>query len=193
MKQELSGKIVGFKVIKDEDEVKTVEKVVEKVVEIPVKQNTKRDYSLEGMTYKIKPQTSSSAIYITINDKEGSPFEMFINSKDTEHFQWTAALTRVVSAVMRREEKENMEFLVDELKSVVDPNGGYWSNGKYIKSIVSEIGMVLEQHLSREDEEEKVAPVYPKNAIMCHKCGEKALIKNEGCEECVACSYSKCS
>lgn len=187
MNKILSGKIVSFKV-KDNNEVRQ-----DKQIDIPISCEPKvlkeRESKLSGVTYKIKPPGSSS-MYITINDDKGEPFEIFINSKDVTHFQWTAALTRVISAVMRKESKDDIRFLVDELKSVVDPNGGYWANGKYVKSMVSEIGSVLEQHLADKDKPEIV---YPPNAVPCHVCGEKALIKNDGCEECVACGYSKCS
>jgi len=191
--KKLSGKIVSLKVNADESKLRPVEVLPEAAPAERVKPVLKvREEKLQGYTYKIKPPGSASA-YITINDDvDGNPFEIFINSKDTTHFQWTTAITRVISAVMRKEDKEDIKFLVDELKSVVDPNGGYWSKGKYIKSIVSEIGITLEEHL-RDTEKKEV--IYPPNAVMCHVCGEKSLIKSDGCEECVngECDYSKCS
>lgn len=185
--KKLTGKILTLRVNTD----KSPEEKKPVVVCEPTKPVLKvREEKLKGFTYKIKPPGSAS-VYITINDDtDGNPFEIFINSKDTTHFQWTTAITRVMSAVMRKEDKEGVRFLVDELKSVVDPAGGYWSKGKYIKSIVSEIGMTLEEHLLGEE----IANVeYPASCVVCHHCGEKALVKSDGCEECLACDYSKCS
>ena len=154
---------------------------------------------LTGKTYKTHIPNKAS-YYVTINDfEDGTPFEIFINSKDTEHQQWITALTRVMSAVFRRE--GNVSFLSKELKTVVDPNGGFWKNGKYVPSIVHEIGSVLEQHLT-ERVESQVArgkeTVLSEDASAgirgapCPNCGEHAVIKVEGCEKCTACSWSKC-
>lgn len=210
--REIKSKIVNVKVnnkkettpvledipLTDEEVIKLLEKYhdVDGVVELYEakyrEMMQKRDPVLSGKTYKIKPPEQSAATYITINDHNDSPFEMFINSKDTTHYQWTSALTRIISAVMRRERKEDMAFLANELKAVVDPAGGYWVGGKYVKSIVADIGMALESHLEDKGED-NIQAVYPPNAVPCHKCGEKALIKSDGCEECVACTYSKCA
>jgi len=190
MSNNITGKIVGFRV---NDKKEETPKVTATPKSVAVKKPEplaamKREDVLEGKTYKIKPPETTS-LYVTINNDGEKPFEIFINSKDTQHFQWTTGLTRVISAVMRRESREDQKFLIDELKSVVDPNGGYWVKGKYIRSIVSEIGMVLEQHMN----EQKPDVVYPPNAVICHVCGEKAMIKSDGCETCVACDHSKCS
>jgi len=109
----------------------------------------RRPIYLQGTTYKIKTPLSKQALYITINDIcEGDvrrPFEIFINSKNLQHFSWIVAMTRLISAVFRR--SSDPSFLVDELKSIFDPNGGYFRNGRYIPSLVAEIGDVIEQHL----------------------------------------------
>lgn len=112
---------------------------------------------LVGSTYKLKtPAVSEHAMYITINDivlNEGTPhelrrpFEVFINSKNLDHFQWIVALTRIMSAVFRK--GGDVTFLVEELRSVFDPRGGYWNKGKYMPSIIAEIGDVIESHLIR--------------------------------------------
>jgi ribonucleoside-diphosphate reductase alpha chain len=73
------------------------------------------------------------------------PFEIFINSKNMEHFAWTVALTRMISAVFRR--GGDVSFVVEELKAVFDPRGGAWMNGKYVPSILAAIGGVIERHL----------------------------------------------
>jgi len=110
---------------------------------------------LIGSTYKIKTPVSDHAMYVTINDivlNEGTPheqrrpFEVFINSKNLDHFQWIVALTRVISAVFRK--GGDTTFLVDELKAVFDPKGGYWQpGGKFMPSTIAELGYVIERHL----------------------------------------------
>ena len=114
-----------------------------------------RPERLEGQTYKIKTPLSEHALYVTVNDvilNEGTeheirrPFEVFINSKNMDHFQWIVALTRIVSAVFRK--GGDCTFLVEELRSVFDPRGGYFKKGgRFMPSLVAEIGDVLEQHL----------------------------------------------
>jgi len=110
----------------------------------------KRPEELEGSTYKIKTPNSDHALYITINDVEidgyRRPFEIFINSKNMENFSWIVALTRVVSAVFRH--GGDVTFLVEELRSVFDPRGGYYKpGGKYMPSLVAEIGECIERHM----------------------------------------------
>ena len=73
------------------------------------------------------------------------PFEVFINSKNMEHFAWTLALTRMISAVFRR--GGDVSFVVEELKQIFDPRGGAWIKGKYIPSILAAIGGVIETHM----------------------------------------------
>ena len=108
-----------------------------------------RPQALEGQTYKLKWPESEHAIYITINDiivgGRRRPFEVFINSKNMEHFAWTVGLTRMISAVFRR--GGDVSFVVEELKAVFDPRGGAWMQGKYIPSILAAIGGVVEQHM----------------------------------------------
>ena len=108
-----------------------------------------RPSTLEGQTYKVKWPGSEHALYITINDVviagHRRPFEVFINSKNMEHFAWTVALTRMISAVFRR--GGDISFVVEELKAVFDPRGGAWMDGKYIPSILAAIGGVIENHL----------------------------------------------
>src|SRR5271163_1681740 len=114
-----------------------------------------RPEMLVGSTYKIKTPVSDHAMYVTINDivlNEGTeyehrrPFEVFINSKNLDHFQWIVALTRIISAVFRK--GGDVAFLVDELKAVFDPRGGYWQpGGKFMPSIIAELGYVIEKHL----------------------------------------------
>ena len=112
-----------------------------------------RPEELPGKTYKIKWPESDHAIYITINDVMQSgrrrPFEVFINSKNMEHYAWTVALTRMISAVFRR--GGDVSFVVEELKAVFDPRGGCWMGGKYVPSLLAAIGSVIEQHLHAID------------------------------------------
>lgn len=124
---------------------------------LSVNESLQRPYELHGTTYKVKTPVSDHAMYITINDvilNEGTehevrrPFEIFINSKNLDHFQWIVALTRIISAVFRK--GGDVTFLVEELKAVFDPRGGYWkTGGKYMPSLIAEIGEVIERHLTR--------------------------------------------
>lgn len=170
-----------------------------------------RPEALPGSTYKITWPDSEHAMYITLNDilQDGRlrPFEVFINSKNTEHYAWTVALTRMISAVFRR--GGDVSFVVDELKAVFDPRGGHWMGGKYVPSLLAAIGGVIEQHLIRigfmtgpdDVREEKAMLALAANAEtpkplsglrQCPKCGQPGLIKSEGCDTCTSCGYSKC-
>ena len=169
-----------------------------------------RPQALSGQTYKINWPESEHAIYITLNDiiQDGRrrPFEVFINSKNTEHFAWTVGLTRMISAVFRR--GGDVSFVVDELKAVFDPRGGHWMKGRYVPSLLAAIGEVIEQHMiaigfiAGPDAEDEL-PV--KQALAandqpgggtrlrgCPKCGAPGLIRQEGCDTCISCGYSKC-
>src|SRR5687768_12530796 len=118
-------------------------------------EEVQRPEMLVGSTYKIKTPVSDHAMYVTINDiilnedtpyEQRRPFEIFINSKNLDHFQWIVALTRIISAVFRK--GGDVTFLVDELKAVFDPRGGYWqAGGKFMPSIIAELGYVIEKHL----------------------------------------------
>jgi hypothetical protein len=124
---------------------------------IHMHERLERPDCLEGSTYKIKSPLFEHALYLTINDvvlNEGTaheqrrPFEVFINSKNMEHFQWAVALTRIMSAVFRK--GGDVTFLVEELKAVFDPRGGYYkAGGTYMPSVVAELGVVIEDHLKR--------------------------------------------
>ncbi len=211
MTHKIEQKITGYKVV-DKDSLTTETPVdVEKMHEL-----LPRPEYLQGTTYKIKTPQSEHALYITINDMvlngdERHPYEMFINSKNMEHFQWVLALTRLVSAVWRK--GGDSTFLVDELKNVFDPKGGYYKRGGvYMPSLVAEIGTVIEQHLKSIgviktviDEyqqayiQEKRAEVmgseesgYPAHATLCSKCNTKAVILMDNCQTCLSCSESKC-
>ena len=182
-----------------------------------------RPNELRGYTYKIKTPLTDHAMYITINDillNEGTefeqeyPFEIFINSKNMEQFQWILALTRVISAVFRK--GGDATFLAEELKQVFDPQGGYFKKGgKFMPSLVAEIGEVLETHMRKigliESEElsdnhkalieEKRASSqimettsddnnFPPGAELCTKCNTKAMVLLDGCMTCLNCGYS---
>ena len=166
-----------------------------------------RPAALEGQTYKIKWPGSEHALYITINDifiaGHRRPFEVFINSKNMEHFAWTVALTRMISAVFRR--GGDISFVVEELKAVFDPRGGAWMEGRYIPSILAAIGGVIERHLisigfiegvglglkSDPKAEVLVTGAAPRRAA-CPNCGSYDLRMLEGCMTCANCGHSKC-
>jgi ribonucleoside-diphosphate reductase alpha chain len=165
-----------------------------------------RPEELEGATYKIKWPDSEHALYITINDLvvagHRRPFEVFINSKNMEHFAWTVALTRMISAVFRR--GGDVSFVVEELKAVFDPRGGAWMGGKYIPSILAAIGGVIEQHLVttgfiageglglKSDPKAKVIGLDKQRGKACGSCGQYDLRMVEGCMTCGSCGHSKC-
>ena len=174
-----------------------------------------RPGALQGRTYKINWPESDHGIYITINDiiQDGRvrPFEVFINSKNVDHFAWTVALTRMISAVFRR--GGDVSFVVEELKAVFDPRGGYWVDGRYVPSLLAAIGEVIERHMivigfiakPNLDPDAEAMPLAlqasasasKKNEEVSHlrcctKCGTPGLIRLEGCDTCVSCGYSKC-
>jgi ribonucleoside-diphosphate reductase alpha chain len=164
-----------------------------------------RDPVLSGATYKLKWPDSDHAIYVTINDivQDGRkrPFEIFINSKNLEHYAWTVALTRMISAVFRR--GGDIAFVSDELKAVFDPRGGQWMGGRYVPSLLAAIGDVIEKHMITtgflqrsvgEDERRRIAvnAEEARGAGACPRCGAAALIMEEGCLRCRDCGYSKC-
>jgi len=166
-----------------------------------------RPQELEGATYKLKWPDSEHAIYITINDLvvagHRRPFEVFINSKNMEHFAWTVALTRMISAVFRR--GGDVSFVVEELKAVFDPRGGAWMQGKYVPSILAAIGGVIEKHmisigflegegmgLKSDPKADVVALNGAPKGKACSSCGSYEMRMIEGCMTCASCGYSKC-
>jgi len=174
-----------------------------------------RPEALPGQTYKIRWPDSEHALYITLNDivQDGRrrPFEVFINSKNMEHYAWTVALTRMISAVFRR--GGDVSFVVEEMKAVFDPRGGAWMDGKYVPSLLAAIGDVIERHMVEVGflpekrqrtamTEQKMATAgeglltdqraRPGGLAQCPKCGQAALIRIEGCDQCTSCDYSKC-
>ena len=175
-----------------------------------------RPEALPGQTYKLRWPDSEHALYITLNDivQDGRrrPFEVFINSKNMEHYAWTVALTRMISAVFRR--GGDVSFVVEEMKAVFDPRGGAWMEGRYVPSLLAAIGDVIERHMieigflphERRDParaarvvnlplaEDGAAPQLggPPRMAQCPKCGAAALVRLEGCDQCTSCDYSRC-
>lgn len=232
----IDKKIVDYKVVNDADkESKAQAERLEAMKKpesniIQMHESVSRPEILVGSTYKIKTPESEHAMYVTINDiilNEGTeheqrrPFEVFINSKNMEHFQWILALTRITSAVFRK--GGDITFLVEEMRAVFDPRGGYFKKGgRYIPSLVAEIGDVIDDHLKkigmivdegmsdhqkqilqekREQYEAGQKPVqsddaedsqYPEGASLCTKCNTKAVIMMDGCMTCLSCGDSKC-
>ena len=167
-----------------------------------------RPEALPGSTYKINWPQSEHALYITINDivRDGRrrPFEIFINSKNMEHYAWTIALTRMISAVFRR--GGDVSFVAEELKAVFDPRGGAWMEGHYVPSLLAAIGEVIERHMiaigfmapKAEPRHDAAMRQVVNQAgagpglAQCPKCGQAALIRIEDCDQCTNCDYSKC-
>lgn len=227
MTHKISKKIVGYKVLTPEDKAPVVaqdQTDAQQSVE-SMHENVERPEVLLGSTYKIKTPQSEHALYITINDiilnpgtehEERRPYEIFINSKNMEHFQWVLALTRVISAVFRK--GGDAIFLVEEMKAVFDPRGGYFKKGGvYMPSLVAEIGHAIESHLKhigmikpeamsdrqkqfladkRKEFEaqhgESGDNAFPDKAVLCSKCSTKAMVLMDGCMTCLNCGESKC-
>jgi len=237
MTVEIKNKIVGYEVVNNEAEAKDESKSSVPVAEeestkaeiIQMHEKLERPEMLLGSTYKIKTPQSEHALYITINDvvlnpdtehEMRRPYEIFINSKNMDHFQWIVALTRIISAVFRK--GGDVTFLVDELRSVFDPRGGYFKKGgKYKPSLVAEIGDAIECHMkiigmiedngmdncqkemldakrkeydaihNKSDETDKSSD-FPANSQLCKKCHTKAVISMDGCMTCLNCGDSKC-
>ena len=225
MSIKIEKKIVSYSVVEKIDEQKDEKKKIPAEV-VRIGEPLARPDKITGSTYKVKTPVTEHALYITINDvimNEGTdqehrrPFEIFVNSKNMEHFQWIVGLTRVMSAVFRK--GGDLTFLIEELESVFDPNGGYYKKGgKYVPSLVAELGQVLEEHLQNigmlkvtEPEEHQQQLIddkkaeylkknpnkldesgFPKDAQLCNKCQTKAAIMMDGCLTCLNCGESKC-
>src|SRR5690554_216790 len=225
----IDKKIVKYAVQKPQEKAREPRREQDKEAKvIRMTEEIQRPEMLVGSTYKIKTPVSDHAMYVTINDiilNEGTqyeqrrPFEIFINSKNLDHFQWIVALTRIISAVFRK--GGDVTFLVEELKAVFDPRGGYWQpGGKFMPSIIAELGYVIEKHLQsigllkspELDEhrkkliEEKKAEYeakqkqvdafaqshFPEGAQLCGKCATTAVVLMDGCMTCLNCGDSKC-
>ncbi len=232
MTTKIDKKIVGYKVLTKEPEIEELTETAQEAQPDTLHEAIERPELLLGSTYKIKTPQSEHALYITINDiilnegtdhEERRPYEVFINSKNMEHFQWVLALTRVISACFRK--GGDICFLVEELKAVFDPKGGYFKRGGiYMPSLVAEIGLAIENHMKQigmlESEEmdehrkrflvakrnefeakhndtatigEEEDGNFPAQAELCSKCQTKALVMMDGCMTCLNCGDSKCS
>ena len=221
-------KITKYRVKKPEDKAPEAKAAPASAKVIRMHEEIQRPEVLIGSTYKIKTPVSDHAMYVTINDivlNEGTefeqrrPFEVFINSKNLDHYQWIVALTRIISAVFRK--GGDVTFLVDELKAVFDPRGGYWQpGGKFMPSIIAELGHVIEKHLqtigllrapepdarqqkfiaekrAEFEERQKQSDAFskshfPDGAQLCSKCSTAAVVMMDGCMTCLSCGDSKC-
>ncbi len=239
MNTRIDKRIIKFRVRKPEDAAQAAAKAAaesgmsthrdgHRAPVVQLHEKIERPEMLIGSTYKIKTPVTDHAMYVTINDillnedtdyERRQPFEIFINSKNLDHFQWIVALTRIISAVFRK--GGDVTFMVDELKAVFDPRGGYWQpGGKFMPSIIAELGYVIEKHLQsigllRKSEldvhqkklvEEKRAEYearrkqqdafakshFPDGAQLCIKCSTAAVVLMDGCQTCLNCGDSKC-
>jgi hypothetical protein len=231
--QKIDKKIVKYRVVKPGEKAEAEARAKKPAADprsnvILMHEKLERPEELIGSTYKIKTPVSDHAMYLTINDivlNEGTeyeqrrPFEIFINSKNLDHYQWIVALTRIISAVFRK--GGDVTFLVEELKAVFDPRGGYWQpGGKFMPSIIAELGHVIERHLkkigllrSAEMDEHRAKLIaqkrdeyenrqkqqdafaksdYPNGAQLCLKCSTAAVVMMDGCMTCLSCGDSKC-
>ncbi len=234
MTVKIGSKIVSYKVVQQgvaPEPVAGEQEAVPASNVVHMHESFQRPERLVGSTYKVKTPMSEHALYITVNDvilNEGTehelrrPFEVFINSKNMEHFQWVVALTRLISAVFRK--GGDATFLVEELKAVFDPRGGYFKKGGvFMPSIVAEIGYAIEDHMKHiglidsrlEEHQQKfidekrreimgtAAPAvgevhdaedspFPPGASLCYKCSTRAVVLLDGCMTCLNCADSKC-
>lgn len=230
--KKIEKKIVGYALANKEEDQKSTPPASAPAIApiVHMHEQVKRPESLVGSTYKIKTPLSEHALYVTINDmvlnedtphEVRRPFEIFINSKNMDHYQWIVALTLIISAVFRK--GGDVSFLVEELHSVFDPRGGYFKKGgKFCPSLVSEIGDVIETHLKRiglikdegldEHQQKLIAEKraeyesrqksgtsteaetnqFPDSAKLCTKCNTKAMIIMDNCLTCLNCGDSKC-
>ena len=228
----IDKKITDYGVVKPEEDKKEAAAPKPRKEEgsnvIHMTEAVERPEMLVGSTYKVKTPVSDHAMYITINDivlnkgtdhEQRRPFEIFINSKNLDHFQWIVALTRIISAVFRK--GGDVTFLVEELKAVFDPRGGYWKpGGKFMPSLIAEIGAVIEDHLKTiglikeeglDEHQKKLVEAkraefeaqnkqkdaftesdYPAGATLCAKCNTAAVVMMDGCMTCLSCGDSKC-
>lgn len=222
----IDKKIVSYSIVNTTDDATSQQDSQHSSIQ-HMHENVQRPEILSGSTYKVKTPLSEHALYITINDmilNQGTdyelrrPFEIFINSKAMEHFQWIVALTRIISAVFRK--GGDVTFLVEEMRSVFDPKGGYFKKGgKYMPSLVAEIGDVIEFHMriiglmqdqcldehqrnmiiEQRSKYENVNKMtdngkdnFPPGTIMCKNCRTKAVVVTNGCLTCLNCSDSIC-
>ena len=247
MAVEITRKIVGYEVMDSENQKHENDDAATQGIDdkqphdkesdsetaeiIQMHEKLERPEMLLGSTYKIKTPQSEHALYITINDvvlnadtkhEMRRPYEIFINSKNMDHFQWIVALTRIISAVFRK--GGDVTFLVDELRSVFDPRGGYFKKGgKYKPSLVAEIGDAIECHMkmigmieddgiddcqreildAKRKEYESInsncnssaegsSSEFPHGSQLCMKCHTRAVISMDGCMTCLNCGDSKC-
>src|SRR3990172_10450333 len=190
MNIKITEKITGFEVVKH-DEPKPVESNV-----VQMHEKLERPDVLAGTTYKIKTPLTEHALYVTINDiilnpdtqhERRRPFEIFINSKNMDHFQWVVALTRVISAVFRK--GGDVTFLVEELHSVFDPRGGYFKKGKYTPSLVADLGDVIERHMkligliqTEEPDAARQQLIAEKRAELKKRAGTTETAADEPCD-----------
>jgi len=231
MSIKIEKKIVKYRVEKPGEAKARAAEAREKSVEgnvIRMHEKLERPEMLIGSTYKVKPPVADHAMYVTINDillNEGNPyenrrpFEIFVNSKNLDHYQWIVALTRIISAVFRK--GGDVTFLVEELKAVFDPRGGYWQpGGKFMPSIIAELGHVIERHMisigliktvQLDEHQQKLVnekreqyeaaqkqqdafadSEFPEGAQLCGKCSTAAVVMLDGCMTCLNCGDSKC-
>jgi hypothetical protein len=238
MSIKIANKIVGYEVVKEEEvaaneaaEAESQKRPSATIIRMTeLISRPEGMESLEGSTYKIKTPLDDHAMYVTINDmilnqgtehEQRRPFEIFINSKNMDHFQWIVALTRLMSAVFRK--GGDVTFLAEELQAVFDPKGGYFKpGGKFMPSIIADIGAVIEHHLQKiglmekeelseqqqlildqkraeaeaSDQKKTVGAEgdssYPTSATLCNKCHTKAVVIMDNCATCLSCGYSKC-
>ncbi len=232
--QKIDKKIVGYAVSQPTEEKEEQKREFaregggDRAEVIRMHEKLERPEMLVGSTYKVKTPVSDHAMYVTINDiilnqgtehEKRRPFEIFINSKNLDHYQWIVALTRIISAVFRK--GGDVTFLVEELKAVFDPRGGYWqAGGRFMPSIIAELGHIVEKHLvaigmmappgldehqqklvaqKRAEYEESQRQTdafseaeYPEGAQLCTKCNTTAVILMDGCMTCLNCGDSKC-
>ncbi|MHB1615670.1 MAG: TSCPD domain-containing protein [Metallibacterium sp.] len=224
----ITRKIKGYSVAHPDAASGSTARAAPEAEVIQMHERLERPEVLVGSTYKIKSPLFEHALYVTLNDivlnagtphESRRPFEVFINSKNMEHFQWIVALTRIMSAVFRK--GGDVTFLVEELKAVFDPRGGYFRpGGVYMPSIVAELGLIIEQHLKSigmikdseisdaqraliaekraayeatlKSPEATAAVSYPPGATLCAKCNTHAMVLMDGCATCLSCGYSKC-
>ena len=168
--KKIESKIVGYKVAQQE-EPKEPEVIIDGTEKIDLTQTNrnesidlkslqklnlklKRPLVCNSKTYRLKPPQTEHALYVTLSsieqDEKQHPFEIFFNTKNPEHIEWTSALTLTISIAFRTaiETGSSLNGLISNLKETFGTSGSYLSKvpskPKFVNGLVAEIGLVIE-------------------------------------------------
>lgn len=186
------------------EEIPQLKPLSEDIIPQPVKDLVlKRPRHLYGTTYKV--QSGCGKLYITINERNGKPYEVFIQSGGSGGCEaGNVALGRTISLALRS--GGDIRNIIKQLIKVKCPAAlrNSKSEGKSCADIV---GKLLKESIPDEDEEDEVdedseyiKKLYSQNGESsskltleeCPECHAKTLVRESGCKVCHACGYNKC-